>query len=304
MSGMQTARVPRDSAMDNAADWGYTAALPKIDRRDQIVPPPPVPCPCSDVRLRAGFDLPPDPIGCFEQAQLGKCSCAPCSINHPAHFMRLPPHVRRRVCATAASQNGAAFRDPAMMLTVDEVPEGYCQISCGRCECCATVLEVLREEGFAVLADAVVAVGLDSILSNPGFETTMLAPSDDAMRRAAADLGACGACCVVLLLPAILHIPPCWGQKHSCITQCMRCARISCKRANSEAMPLAGHSASPQDWNTAQRLYWRQVLLQHLVPPHPIYKALWSSAFLLDGKQLDTELHVKCDLVAAASAPG
>lgn len=77
-----------------------------------------------------------------------------------------------------------------MMLTVDEVPEGYCQISCGRCDCCATVLEVLREQGFAALADAAVAVGLESILSNPGFETTMLAPSDTAMQRAAADLGA------------------------------------------------------------------------------------------------------------------
>lgn len=62
----------------------------------------------------------------------------------------------------------------------------------------------------------------------------------------------------------------------------------------------AGHSPSPQLWSEAQRLFWRQVLLQHLVPPHPTYKALWTAPFLDDGVQLDTELHVKYDLICNA----
>lgn len=64
--------------------------------------------------------------------------------------------------------------------------------------------------------------------------------------------------------------------------------------------PRAGHSTSPQLWSKAQRLFWRQVLLQHLLPPHPTYKALWTAPFLLDGVQLDTELHVKYALICDA----
>jgi hypothetical protein len=77
-----------------------------------------------------------------------------------------------------------------MQTAIKELPEGYCQISCGRCRCCSTVLAVLEEEGFQELSTVVRTVGLDSVLATPGLETTMLAPSDAAMQLAYAELGA------------------------------------------------------------------------------------------------------------------
>jgi hypothetical protein len=77
-----------------------------------------------------------------------------------------------------------------MQISVKELPEGYCQISCGRCKCCSTVLEVLEAKGFHELSAVVRIVGIESVLASPGFETTMLAPSDTAMQLAYAELGA------------------------------------------------------------------------------------------------------------------
>lgn len=79
---------------------------------------------------------------------------------------------------------------PFMRDAVAELPEGYCQVTCGRCGCCAPLWESLSREGdlSAFLAYAE-AAGLAGDLRNPGTEWTVLAPTDAAMRGLADALG-------------------------------------------------------------------------------------------------------------------
>ena len=76
---------------------------------------------------------------------------------------------------------------------------GYCQISCGRCDCCSTLVEVLGNNSLSFLAQAADIAGLSAQLSPPGTSLTLLAPTDAAFEAALPALGE---------LPALLP----WGQ--------------------------------------------------------------------------------------------
>jgi hypothetical protein len=78
-----------------------------------------------------------------------------------------------------------------LLETPEEVPEGYCQISCGRCPCCQTFSQVLHDSawwwGWMV---NLTEFGPQTAL--PGFMATMLVPSDDAVRALMSSLGEWG----------------------------------------------------------------------------------------------------------------
>ena len=61
---------------------------------------------------------------------------------------------------------------------------GYCQISCGRCECCSTLSEVLGNSSLTHLAQAAEMAGFTAQLSQPGTMLTLLAPTDEAFEAA------------------------------------------------------------------------------------------------------------------------
>lgn len=68
-----------------------------------------------------------------------------------------------------------------MFNTVKELPEGFCRISCGRCDCCSTPRWTASENGLEEWAWAMDAAGLYEWLDGPGFEATILAPRDGAL---------------------------------------------------------------------------------------------------------------------------
>lgn len=115
--------------------------------RDPNEPPNPLPCDCSDVDPRDDFTRVNVSFTCWEQSGFDG------------------------VCA-----------QPFMMQTPEEVPEGYCQISCGRCGCCSTFAQVLQDKApeFAWLANL---SDVGPSISRPGYMAVMLVPGDDAVRR-------------------------------------------------------------------------------------------------------------------------
>ena len=64
-----------------------------------------------------------------------------------------------------------------MFNTVAELSEGFCQITCGRCDCCRTLRSVAEDEGLNDWLWAVDAVGLSDV-DEPGWEVSVLAPRD------------------------------------------------------------------------------------------------------------------------------
>jgi hypothetical protein len=116
----------------------------------------PLPCECTDVDPRKEFILPAE-FTCYEQG----VSFKQCE----AEFMRQ---------------------------TIIEIPEGYCQITCGRCDCCPSLLNATAAAGAAEFAWALAATGAGGGVnfSEPGAMATFLAPDDNAMRDLFGRLGA------------------------------------------------------------------------------------------------------------------
>ncbi|CAG9467493.1 unnamed protein product [Pedinophyceae sp. YPF-701] len=113
------------------------------------VEPPPVPCNCSDVDPRRGYNDRVE-FSCMEQRQLGQCT------------------------------------KPFMFDSVKEVPEGYCMISCGRCDCCESAWEVIGNITGADVSEyveAARAVGFSRDLDEPGFMGTVLVPTSQAFEQ-------------------------------------------------------------------------------------------------------------------------
>lgn len=114
--------------------------------------PPPnpdaLPFPCSDVTPRSDFDGPIDGT-CADQRANGGCD------------------------------------QPWMRNSVKEAPEGFCQITCGRCGC-STLLDQLRASpDHTTTLQLAEAVGFSDFLANPGTEVTLLAPTNAAWASSA-----------------------------------------------------------------------------------------------------------------------
>ena len=65
-----------------------------------------------------------------------------------------------------------------------QIPEGYCQITCGRCDCCPSLLNATLAAGLTEFAWAMnlsSAANRTEDLSQPGLMATLLAPDNNAM---------------------------------------------------------------------------------------------------------------------------
>ncbi|KAI7844504.1 hypothetical protein COHA_001863 [Chlorella ohadii] len=70
-------------------------------------------------------------------------------------------------------------------------PEGFCQISCSRCNCCEPPTDVLKTLGANRFLQALEATqpSLKDLLSHPGYTANLLVPTDDAFDAALAKYG-------------------------------------------------------------------------------------------------------------------
>eukprot|EP00210_Caulerpa_lentillifera_P006039 g5771.t1 len=91
-------------------------------------------------------DGPPQEFVCFDQKAFGKCN------------------------------------EPYMLNTISELPEGYCQITCGRCDCCSTFTELAEANGLTEFVLAMEAAGLGDLLGNPGWMATLLIPTNQVLQ--------------------------------------------------------------------------------------------------------------------------
>lgn len=57
---------------------------------------------------------------------------------------------------------------------------GYCQLTCGQCDCSKTVTQVLQQLQANTFLQAAQATGMQDQFDLPGFTATVLAPSDAA----------------------------------------------------------------------------------------------------------------------------
>ncbi|GAX80921.1 hypothetical protein CEUSTIGMA_g8356.t1 [Chlamydomonas eustigma] len=113
--------------------------------RDPDQPPNPLACACSDVDPRDDFTKVNVTYSCWEQSGfLGVCN------------------------------------QSFMLATPEEVPEGYCQISCGRCACCSTFAEVLTSKAPMFLW-MLNLTSFGPLITRPGYYATLLAPTDSAV---------------------------------------------------------------------------------------------------------------------------
>ncbi|CAD7695513.1 unnamed protein product [Ostreobium quekettii] len=66
---------------------------------------------------------------------------------------------------------------------------GFCQITCGRCDCCRTLRNVATDEGLSELVWAFEISGLGNLLNAPGWEVAILGPRNGALQRLLDSLG-------------------------------------------------------------------------------------------------------------------
>ncbi|KAG2427944.1 hypothetical protein HXX76_011931 [Chlamydomonas incerta] len=116
-------------------------------------PPLAIPCGCSDIAVRDSFLAANVAYGCYDQALFGACS------------------------------------QPFIMQTPEDVPDGYCQISCGRCPCCPTLDAVLASKGLEMFRWLLSFSEMGERTRRPGFMATLLAPQDGAVWVAINKLG-------------------------------------------------------------------------------------------------------------------
>lgn len=71
-----------------------------------------------------------------------------------------------------------------------DIPEGFCQITCGRCECCPDLLTMVSRRGLdtfrlimQTMADAEGSRSIAKSLQNPSFPATVFIPTNDAFSR-------------------------------------------------------------------------------------------------------------------------
>ncbi|DBA69867.1 hypothetical protein WJX79_003118 [Trebouxia sp. C0005] len=64
--------------------------------------------------------------------------------------------------------------------TVVTIPEGYCQITCGTCNCTSTISQVLTQLQANMFLQAAEMSGMKAQFDLPGFTATIMAPSDAA----------------------------------------------------------------------------------------------------------------------------
>eukprot|EP00198_Chlamydomonas_reinhardtii_P002139 XP_001691475.1 predicted protein [Chlamydomonas reinhardtii] len=76
-----------------------------------------------------------------------------------------------------------------IMQTPEDVPDGYCQISCGRCPCCPTLDSVLASKGLEMFRWLLSFSEMSERTRRPGFMATLLAPQDGAVWAAINKLG-------------------------------------------------------------------------------------------------------------------
>eukprot|EP01023_Acetabularia_acetabulum_P067633 TRINITY_DN9366_c0_g1_i1.p1 TRINITY_DN9366_c0_g1~~TRINITY_DN9366_c0_g1_i1.p1 ORF type:complete len:359 (-),score=73.97 TRINITY_DN9366_c0_g1_i1:238-1314(-) len=119
--------------------------------QDENVPNP-LSCTCTDVDPRAGYNKAPS-AECFEQSMLNKCD------------------------------------EGFMFDTIGELPEGYCQITCGRCDCCNNLYNLLEKEQLIEFLEALKVLGFEKWLYNPGWQVTLMAPTDQAFLAGLTALG-------------------------------------------------------------------------------------------------------------------
>ena len=67
---------------------------------------------------------------------------------------------------------------------------GYCQITCGRCNCCKNFKDVLSDLGATTLLAAAQAANLTNNLTDPGTMWTLLAPTNAAFAEYLVTAGA------------------------------------------------------------------------------------------------------------------
>ncbi|KAL3150662.1 hypothetical protein ABBQ32_000460 [Trebouxia sp. C0010 RCD-2024] len=105
---------------------------------------PPPACLCSDIPVQGG----PNRTSCAEQYNVGNC-------------------------------NAAFIKD-----TIEDIPEGYCQLTCGKCGCSSTITQVLQKLQANTFLQAATQTGMKAQFDLPGFTATVMAPSDAAFTTA------------------------------------------------------------------------------------------------------------------------
>lgn len=73
--------------------------------------------------------------------------------------------------------------------TIGELPEGYCQRTCGRCDCCTHLNFLLEDNGLTEFSEALKQLGFEKWLFNPGWDVTLLVPTNDAFLQGLTDMG-------------------------------------------------------------------------------------------------------------------
>lgn len=114
----------------------------------------PLPCTCTDVDVRVSF-ISVVEYTCWQQYTFGNCA------------------------------------QKFIMDSIKEVPEGYCQISCGRCPCCSSLAAAAEAAGLTEFWWAMNKTTGDRLgpLTAPGFAATLMAPDNNAMNSLFDKLG-------------------------------------------------------------------------------------------------------------------
>ncbi|KAL4859409.1 hypothetical protein ACK3TF_000516 [Chlorella vulgaris] len=143
--------------------WGETTLVNYPPGRTRLT----VPNQANDVGAPAPIDL--------------KCQCSDADPRE---------ELSQEVSYTCFYQRhfGNCNQDYLFDANAELAPEGFCQISCSRCNCCQSPAEVLQQLGATRFLQAANATspGLTDLLTHPGWTGTLLVPTDAAFDAALA----------------------------------------------------------------------------------------------------------------------
>lgn len=171
------------------------------------------------------------------------------------------------------------------------------QITCGRCDCCSSVKQILEKEGLTEFLWAAEYAGgnLWSFFQEPGWQVTVLAPENEVMKQGLSNWGALLIYTLYLAIPdGNSNVP---HQQHValCVVECRPAATLD-SLGTLSARPSAGIDRSSASKHAAALT---AIVQTHIIPRKADIKAVYTTPFLTTGVKLQPMLEEQY-----ASLPG
>lgn len=153
----------------------------------------PVPQPCTCGSLGNDHPLPLSFVGTGRREVDNGGNTGPYPVELPCQCSDAAPRNPDTQTVTSSCFFQRAFNNCQLEYMFDAdaelAAEGFCQMSCDRCNCCSPPSEVLRTLGANTFSQVIETAGFKDLFDHTGLTATIFVPTDEAMQAAVSALG-------------------------------------------------------------------------------------------------------------------